>query len=235
MATDSKANHTRADSAIDGIDSIPKTFATAQSFCTAVSSFASQGGVQAITELLQLLPQREKEIKVKEDTIRDLNAKSATEKDSHVAYTRKLLSDYEDRYDEWRDESGELQSEVDALEAASRDKVTEIMALRKDLEDHKTKVQDLEKENTHVTIRFKEQECQLIELEARMETTQADSAACALQLRESQEQTTAQKRLFDEEAKRHQSLKDEAKKLKERVRAFHQFSVRTEELDLPET
>jgi chromosome segregation ATPase len=235
MATDPKANHTRADSAIDGIDSIPKTFATAQSFCTAVSSFASQGGVQAITELLQLLPQREKEIKVKEDTIRDLNAKSASEKDSHDAYTRKLLSDYEDRYDEWRDESGELQSEVDALEAASRDKVTEIMALRKDLEDHKTKVEYLEKEHTHVTTRFKEQNGQLIQMEAKMKKAQADSAACALQLRESQEQTTAQKTLFEDEAKRHQTVKDVAKKLKERVRTFYQFSVKTEELDLPET
>jgi chromosome segregation ATPase len=235
MAANPKATHTRADSAIDGIDSIPKTFATAQSFCTAVSSFASHNGVQAITELLQLLPQREKEIRIKDDTIRDLNAKSATEKDSHSAYTRKLLSDFEDRYEDWTDESTGLQNEVDALKAASREKVTEITALRKDLEDHKTKVEDLEKDHTHVTMRFKEQNNRLIELEAKMERTQADSAARAQKLKESQEQMTVQKRLFNEEAKRHRTLKDEANKLEQRVQTFDQFSVKIQELDLPRT
>jgi chromosome segregation ATPase len=235
MATNPKVTHTRADSAIDGVDSIPKTFATAQSFCTAVSSFASQNGVQAITELLQLLPQREMEIKVKDDTIRDLDAKSATEKDSHNAYTRKLLSDFEDRYDEWNDENAGLQSDVDAMKATSREKATEITALRKDLEDHKTKVEDLEVEHTHVTMRFKEQNHRLIELEARMERTQADSDARAQELEKSREQMTVQKRLFDEEAKRHQTLKDEAKKMKERMQTFIQFSVRIKELDLPGT
>jgi hypothetical protein len=101
MATEPKSSHTRADSAIDGIDSLSKTFATAQNFCTAVSSFASENGVQALNDLLQLLPRRENEIKAKEDTIRDLKANSAAQ--DNKAYTRHQLSDFEDRYDLWAD------------------------------------------------------------------------------------------------------------------------------------
>ena len=59
MAKEPSLGHARADSAMNEIDPTTKTIITAQDFCSAVSSFASHDSFKALTEVLDLLPQRE--------------------------------------------------------------------------------------------------------------------------------------------------------------------------------
>lgn len=233
MTAEPKSGHTRADSAVDGVDSISKTLTTAQSFCAAVSSFTSENGFQALTELLKLLPQRETEIKERDDTIQDLNAKLATQEKSHGAYTRKQLSDFENRYDEWNEENSTLQSDIEELETASEEKSKELLTLRRELEAYKTKVEDLEKEHTQMTKRLKEKDRQLVELEARLQNTQADADDYKEKQRQSDDQMIVLQKSYEDEVEKHQRLSEEATKTRERLLDLVRLSVKFKELDLP--
>lgn len=235
MAAESKSVHTRVDSGVDGINSTFRTLTTAQSFCAAVSSFTSENGFQALTELIKLLPQQENEIKERDDMIRELNAKLTAQEEFYSAYNRKQLEGFEDRYDEWNEENTTLQNEVEELEAASKEKSKELTLLERELKDNKVRIEDLEKEHTQMTKRLKERNQQVGELEARLQNTQADADGRIEELRKSHEQMAVLKRSFEDEVTKHQSLKEEATKTRERLRDFVQFSVRIKELDLAGT
>lgn len=235
MATGPKSGHVRADSGIDGLDPMSKTLATAQNFCTAVSLFASENGVQALTELLELLPRRENEIKLRDDMIRDLNAGSGALEKSHSIYTQKQLSVFEDRYEDWSETNTTLQSEVEELKKACKEKDTEITALRDDLEINKTINGDLELESSENTKRLKEKNQQIVDLDSRLQNTLADAEHRRQELNKSHDQMAVLKRTLKDEAEKYRKLYDEAKKMKEGFQKVKQFSVKITELDLQAT
>jgi chromosome segregation ATPase len=235
MAAEPTLGHPRTDSGVGGIDSISKTIFTAQSFCTAVSSFASDNGFQALNELLNLLPQLKDEIQARDGTIRDLEAKLAAQEKSHSDYTREQLLGFEDRYDEWNEENDTLQSKVEELKEASKKKDSKMAELRGELEVKEARVGDLEREHTQITKRLKERNQQIGELEARLQKTHVEADDLKEELRKLHGQMAVLQKSFEEEVNKYQSLKDKATKTRERYRELVQFSVEIIELDMPAT
>jgi chromosome segregation ATPase len=234
MASQSSLNHKRTDSGVDGTDTISGTLATAQSFCTAVSSFTSEHGFQAINELVQLAPQRELEIKKRDEAIQDLNAKLVALRKEHDVYNRQQLSNFEGRYDEWKEENTTLQDEIEELETASKEKDSEVTTLQSQLERFKARVNDLEMEHTQMTKRMKERGQQLGELEARLQRAQADMNERVQEIEKAHSQIDALQRSLEDETGQHRVLKEEANKTRARLKDFLQFSVKITELDLPD-
>jgi predicted RNase H-like nuclease (RuvC/YqgF family) len=93
-------------------------------------------------------------------------------------------------------------------------------------------VDDLEKENADLTTKIKERGQQLGSLEARLERALADLDGRAEEIEEAHNRTEALQCSLDNEANQHRILKEEASKIRLRLKDFIQFSVRIAELDL---
>ncbi|KAF3050543.1 hypothetical protein E8E11_010564, partial [Didymella keratinophila] len=235
MDAQSPSSHKRSDSVVDGTESISDTLATAQSFCAAVSTFTSEHGYQIINELVQIAPRHELEIKQRDETIRVLGENAAALQREHDIYTRQQLSDFEARYDEWKEESTALQKEIEELESAFEEKNSEVIRLQKQLKDVRARTEDLERESTEMTKRVKERGQRLGELEARLQSAQADMKERDHEIEQVRDQMGVMQGAFDNEVSQHKALKDEANKVNTRLKNFIQLSVKITELDLPDT
>jgi chromosome segregation ATPase len=233
MTTQSKSRHIRADSGLGDIDTFSKNLSNAQSFCAAVASLTSENGFQALTELLELLPQRDNEIKKRDNTIRDLNAQLAAQEKSHNDYNEKQLLTFEHRYHGWNEENISLQSSIEKLEAAAVVKDTEITALQDQLSVIEGKVKDLDEEHTQTTKRLKDRELQLVELGAQLRNSEVNADDYKDRQRQSSEQMAALQRSYNEEVRQHRLLMEEATKRRERLMHLTSLSVKIEDLSLP--
>jgi chromosome segregation ATPase len=233
MTTESKSRHIRADSGLGDIETVSNNLSNARSFCAAVASLTSENGFQALTELLELLPQRDNEIKKRDNTIRDLNAQLAAQEKSHDDYNGKQLFTFEHRYHGWNEENISLQSSIEELEAAAVVRDTEITALQEQLNVIEGKVKDFDEEHTQMTKRLKDRELQLVELGAQLRNSEANADDYKDKQRRSSDQIAAVQRSYNEEVKQHHLLKEEATKRRERLMQLMSFSVKIEDLNLP--
>ncbi|KAF2633277.1 hypothetical protein BU25DRAFT_416521 [Macroventuria anomochaeta] len=234
MAAQSSLGHKRTDSGVGGTGLIPDTLATAESFCTAVSSLASEHGFQAINELVKLAPQRELEIRTRDETIRDLRDQLVALQKERDVFDDQQLSNFEGRYKKWKEQNTTLQNKIDELKAALEEKDSKVTTLQSQLGDFEARVDDLEKENAQVTKRVKEKGQQLGELEAKLQRAQADLDGRVEEIKEAQNRMSALRDSFENEANQHRVLREEANKNRVRLKDFVQFSVKIAELDLPD-
>jgi chromosome segregation ATPase len=224
-------NRVRADSAIDGIETVPKTLVTAHNLRAAVSLFASDTGIQAFTELLNLFSQREKDMTARDKTIRDLNTKISAQKHSDDAFSAKQLSMYQKEYDGWKKKETVLDRKLEELKVMSDKKDKEVMGLRRQLEAEKAKNTDLEEECTQNTKRLKEMNQDILQLDDKLQKFTANAHTLQQDLNESNDQTALLEKSLAEQKKQCQLLETEAKKSKDRVKDFVKFSVKIKELD----
>jgi chromosome segregation ATPase len=234
MAAQSPSSHKRTDSGVGGTGPVADTLATAQSFCTVVVSLTSEHGFQAINELVKSVPQRELEIKIRDETIRDLRDELAGLQKERDVFNGQQLSTFEHRYEKWKVENTVLQKEIEELEAALEENDSKLITLQSQLGDVEARVDDLEKENTHLTTKVKERGQQLGSFEARLQRAQADLDERAEEIKEANNRTNTLQDSFDNEANQHRVLREEANKIRLRLKDFIQFSVKIAELDLPD-
>lgn len=233
MTTPPKPVHIRADSGLGDIESFSHNVSTAQRFCAAVTTLTSEDGYQALAELLQLLPQRENEVKERDDKIRDLNARLAAQEKSHEEYNQKQLSDFEHRYGKWSNDNTALQTEIDILKVAAAERNKNVTALQEKLNVIREKVKDFEKEHTQMTRRLKEKDLKLLELEAAVQSNLKIMDEHKEKQKQSCDQLAALQQLHEEEANQHRSLKDDMAKTRDRLMRMMAFSVKIEVLHLP--
>lgn len=235
MAGEPRSGHARADSAIDGIDPITKTLVTAQDFCAAVSSLASHDGFKVLTEVLDLLPQREKDIKTRDDTIRHLEDNLAAQEKSHKARTQQQISDFEDRFQNWIEERNALDTRSEELQAISDVKDKELAVLQEDLEMNKSRVEDLEGDITQKTMRLKDMAQQAGIVEAKLQKMQTAVDNHPKEVEQSRNDIAALKKSLEDNENDYRILEEKASKTKKRIEHLLRFSAKMEELDLPET
>ncbi|KAH7084168.1 hypothetical protein FB567DRAFT_528513 [Paraphoma chrysanthemicola] len=246
MATSPKSGHQRADSGVEGIDSASKALLTAQNFYNAVTSLTSEKGFQAFSDLLELLPRQETEIKVKDAAIHDLNDKLEAKEKSHKAFIKKQVLAFEDRYDDWTDENSTLEDRVEELEKAARVKDEEVMMLRKTNEEEVVRLRDVikhtEEKNTDLEAAYesltkasKEFEKRVVNLEATLQKSQAESEDRAQKIEELNDRIADMKKTLDEGDEKYRCLNAEAIQSKEALMGMLQYCVTLNELDLTET
>ena len=232
MASQALSSHKRTDSAVGGTDPASNLLATAQSFCTAVTSLTSEHGYQAIDELIKSVPQREIEIKIRDETIRDLRDELATLQKDRDAFNGQQLSNFERRYEKWKEEDTALRREIDELRSAIEEKDSKLITLQSQLGDLEARVDDLEKENANLTTKVKERGQQLGSFEARLQRAQTDLDGRVEEIKQAHNRTNALRGSLDNEANQHRVLREEANKIRLRLKDFIQFSVKIAELDL---
>jgi chromosome segregation ATPase len=235
MALNTAPSRVRADSAVDGIDSISKTFMTAQSFCTAVSLFASENGVQDLTKLLELLPRRDSDIKSRDATILDLQAKLDTREKSHNTDTQTQMSNFENRYAVWSKAKTILQNEVAELQKVSKERDIELTKLREELDIGKVRIADLETGLLESINTSKAKDRQIEDLGSRLESALLDADNRKAELNVSHDQMAVMKGTLNKEVERYRTVQDKARKMRETLQKFEEFSVTINELDLPAT
>jgi chromosome segregation ATPase len=234
MAAESNHNRKRVDSVIDA-EPISQTLATAQKYCSAMSLLASENGFRALSEVLELLPRRENEIRTRDETIKDLNTKLAAQEKSHKAFNQKQMENFEERYSDWDEEKTTLQGEVEELEEAAKDQDMEVEALRRELEKTNSRVKDFEEERTKNIKGLKKLEQQVAELEGKLQNTQANADKHKNELEGSYDQVAALKKSLEEETNKVSNLVTRTTKMKERLETFRQFSVEIVDLNLQAT
>lgn len=232
MAAQITSGHKRTDSGVGGTCSASNVLATAQSFCAAVSSLTSDHGFRAIDELVKSVPQRELEIKIRDETIRDLRNELAALKEDGEAFNGQQLSTFERRYQEWKEKNTALRREKDQLQVDLDKKDSTLVTLQSQLGGIEARVDDLEKENTHLTTKVKERGQQLGSFEARLQRAQTDLDGRAKEIEEAHNGINALRGSLDNEANQHRVLREEANKTRLRLKDFIQFSVKIAELDL---
>lgn len=232
MAAQTPSSHKRTDSGVGNTGPVSDLLATAQRFCTAVTSLTSEHGFQAIDELVKSVPQRELEIKIRDETIIDLRDELATLQKDRDVFNSQQLSNFERRYEKWKEENTTLQREIDELEAALEEKDSRLITLQSQLGDVEARVDDLEKENAHLTAKVKERGQQLASFEARLQRAQTDLDGRSEEIKEAHNRTKALQGSLDNEANQHRVLREEANKIRLRLKDFIQFSVKIAELDL---
>lgn len=235
MAGEPISGHARADSAIDGIDPVTKTLVTARDFCTAVSSLATEDGFKVLVEVLDLLPQREKDIKTRDDTIRRLEDKLAAQEKSHKARTQQQISDFEDRFQNWFDERNEYNTRSEELQKKSDKKDKELTLLQEDLKMHKSRVEDLEGKITQKNTMLRDMAQQAGILDANLQKMQTAVDNHLKEVEQSHNDIAALKKSLEDSKNIYRILEDKASKMKKRIEHLLQFSVKMEELDLPQT
>jgi chromosome segregation ATPase len=85
-----------------------------------------------------------------------------------------------------------------------------------------------------LTTKVKERGQQLGSFEARLQRAQADLDERAEEIKEANNRTNTLQDSFDNEANQHRVLREEANKIRLRLKDFIQFSVKIAELDLPD-
>jgi chromosome segregation ATPase len=214
MASNPNPNRERADSAIDGIDSVSKTLITAQNLRTAVSLFASDTAVQAFTELLELFSKREKDLEARERTIRDLDKELAAQTKSHEVFTKQQVATFANVRDDLIDESDRWESEA---------------------EEWKESNADLEGALSQSTKRSKGKEQEMAKLESRLESALTDTESHKQALIKSQDQMTELKGSLEEAKRKNEELQGNVDTLSENYKKVKQFSVKMKQLDLAVT
>ncbi|KAF2027724.1 hypothetical protein EK21DRAFT_114514 [Setomelanomma holmii] len=232
MTTQPKLGHIRTDLGVDGIDSIPQTLVQAQDFYTAVTSLTSENGFKALVELFKLLPQRDNDIKAKDEIICELNTKLHDQERCYKVFKQEQLSAFLDKYENWSEDNCTLQDQVEELKTAVKAKDGDLMALRKEAEGNKTQNEDLEEKRAQLTKRLKEMSSQMIQLEARLGSMESDSHVRVQDLAKSRNRVAVLEKSLEKEAERYQSLNAEATQSKERLSGMLQYFVRIKELDL---
>ncbi|CAN9466878.1 unnamed protein product [Alternaria alternata] len=235
MAKEPSLGHARADSAMNEIDPTTKTIITAQDFCSAVSSFASHDSVKALTEVLDLLPQRENDIISRDNTIRALKNELATKNELHKGHTQQLMSDLEDRFKSWILEKKELENEVKEVRDISDAKDKALELLRENLETSRSRAEDLERDIAQKTTRLKEMIQQVSVMEGRLQTMQVDEKNYLQEAERSRSEIDAIKKSLEDSEKMNQTLEEKFAKAKKTLDHYLQYSVEMKKLDLSET
>lgn len=232
MAGDSSSSHKRTDSGIGDTGPTADTLTIAEKFCTALASLTSEHGFQAISKLVKSVPQRELEIKTRDETIQDLRAELVALQKEQDVFNGQQLSSFERKYETWREENTALQKDVDELEAALEEKDSQVVTLQSQLGQFQARIDDLEKENAHLTAKVKERGQLLASIEARLQRAQADLDGRAEEIEEAHNRANSLRASLDNEANQHRVLREEANKIRLRLKDFFQFSVKIAELDL---
>ncbi|RYN17590.1 hypothetical protein AA0115_g11735 [Alternaria tenuissima] len=217
------------------IDPTTKTIITAQDFCSAVSSFASHDSVKALTEVLDLLPQRENDIISRDNTIRALKNELATKNELHKGHTQQLMSDLEDRFKSWILEKKELENEVKEVRDISDAKDKALELLRENLETSRSRAEDLERDIAQKTTRLKEMIQQVSVMEGRLQTMQVDEKNYLQEAERSRSEIDAIKKSLEDSEKMNQTLEEKFAKAKKTLDHYLQYSVEMKKLDLSET
>lgn len=232
MAENSSSSHKRTDSGIGDTGPTADTLAIAEKFCTALASLTSEDGFQAISKLVKSVPQRELEIKTRDKTIQDLKADLVALQKEQDVFNGQQLSSFERKYETWREENTALQKDIDEVEAALEEKDSQVVTLQSQLGHFQARINDLEKENAHLTTKVKERGQLLASIEARLQRAQADLDGRAEEIGEAHNRANALRASLDNEANQHRVLREEANKIRLRLKEFVQFSVKIAELNL---
>ncbi|KAH8634202.1 hypothetical protein IG631_09602 [Alternaria alternata] len=235
MAKQPSLGHARADSAMNEIDSTTKTIITAQDFCSAVSSFASHDSFKALTEVLDLLPQRENDIISRDNTIRALKNDLAAKNELHKGHTQQLMSDLEDRFESWILEKKELENEVKEVRNLSEAKDKALESLQESLETSKSRAEDLERDIAQKTMRLKETIQQVSVMEGRLQTMQVHEKNHLQEAERSRSEIDAINESLGNSEKMNQTLKEELSEAKKTLDHYLKYSVGMEELGLSAT
>ncbi|KAG9185944.1 hypothetical protein G6011_02500 [Alternaria panax] len=235
MAKEPTSGHARADSATNEIDPITKTLVTAQDFHTAVSSLASHDGFKALTEVLDLLPLRENDIKSRNDAIRDLENRLAAQNESHKEHTQKRMSEYEDRFKGWFQEKSVLENRARELEEVSHVKDEALAVLRENLETSKSKIEDLEGDITQKNTRLEEISQRAGMLEGRLHMIEVVENNHSKEVDRLRGEVAAVKKSLEDSEKNNQTLEEKAAKTKKVLDYHLQYSVEMTKLNLSET
>jgi chromosome segregation ATPase len=233
MASNPVANRVRSDSAFDDVESISKTFVTAQSFCTAVSLFASENGIQDLTKLLEVLPRRDNDIKSRDAAILDLQARLDAQEESHKTDTQKQMSNFENRYAVWSKANTILQNEISELRKASQERETELMQLRQELEVGKRRIEDVETRLRERIETSKAKDQQIVELKSRLQSALLDADSQREELKLSHGQMAVLESTLEQKEEKYKTVHDTARKRRETIQKFEEFSVTMNELDIP--
>ncbi|KAJ4993160.1 MEI5 protein [Stagonosporopsis vannaccii] len=232
MAAQTASGHKRADSYMNGVEPAHDALATVQSFCNAVTVLASDHGFQVVNELSKFAPQRELDVKIRDETIQDLKDELVAFHKERDVFNDQQLANFERRYKNWKDENTALKNDIDELEVALEEKDSKMITLQDQLRDLEARAGDLEKENAQMTTKIKERGQQLGILEARLQRAQADLENRAKEVEDARTSMGALQDSFDNEANQHRVLREEASKIRVRLKDFVQFSVKITELDV---
>lgn len=217
---------------MDGPGLTSDTLAIVQSFCTAVSSLTSEHGFQAINELVKSAQQHELDIKTRDGTIQGLRDEIVALQKEHDVFNGQQLSNFEGRYKKWTEENASLQSKMNDLEAALKEKDAGLATLHTQLGEIEAQNDDLEKANAQLTTNVKERGQRLGELEAKLQHAQADLDGRNEEIEKAQIRINTIQGSLDNETNQHRVLREEANKSRLRLKEFIQFSVKITELDL---
>lgn len=232
MAAQTVTSHKRADSVVNGVEPVQDIQVTAQSFCKAVAFLASEHGFQMIDELVTSAPQRELEIKTRDKTIQDLRDEMVDLQKERDRFNNLQLSNFERRYENWKEENTSLREDIDEVEAVLEEKKTKVVVLQNQLKNLEARADDLERENAQITAKVKERGQQIGFLEAKLQHAQADLDGQAKEIEKVRNHANTLQDSFDNEANQHKVLREEANKIRARFKELLQYSVKFAELDL---
>ena len=234
MAAESRPHHTRADSGVGSMNSISKTLASMQSLWEAMASLTKEDGFQELGNVIKHVPLQEDELRKRDEEIRRLNTGLAAQKQSYEAYNQTQLSHFEGRYHQWKTENEALQNEVEGIKAGSKEKDKLMGGLRQNLTDCNTRISNLENTQTKMQKTLDDKELLIKELNKKLETSKTSVSDYQQKLKTAKDHAAALQKSLNCETSEHQSLKNEAEKMRGKLKQFQQFSVRIKELDLPQ-
>jgi chromosome segregation ATPase len=175
----------------------------------AITAFASDSGLQMLSQLIDRIPELNKDIVKKDDQIQELSAQLATGKENHFADQQKQLQVFADMYDAWRDEKARLQSTAEGRKKDLEEKIKEMAALQATLDDLKIKSKNLETKLKEKVSTLKEKEQKIEALEKLHQKVQANAEEYSVKLGQSRIRVTQQETILGDYKAEHERLKKE--------------------------
>jgi chromosome segregation ATPase len=175
----------------------------------AITAFASDSGLQMLSQLIDRIPELNKDIVKKDGQIQELSAQLATGKENHFADQQKQLQVFADMYDAWRDEKARLQSTAEGRQKDLEEKIKEMTALQATLDDLKIKAKNLETKLKEKVSILKEKEQKIEALEKLHQKVQANAEEYSVKLGQSRIRVTQQETILGDYKAEHERLKKE--------------------------
>ncbi|KAH8704351.1 hypothetical protein GQ44DRAFT_778190 [Phaeosphaeriaceae sp. PMI808] len=232
MASKTKQAPARASPAINGMASLSDSLRMAENLKASITFFSSDNGFHALSQLTDQIPQLEKDIKGRDDRIKELTAQLDTERKHHVAEQRSGLENYNRKYDEYNDEKAALKRRIDGLQTSIQEKDTATTALQNELENYKTIGRELETKFKAKIAKLKEKEQEIENLRAELQKVRTSADDSSKKLSESRSRVVKLEGSLKESKNRHDSLKTEFDETNGRLNELLSFSAPLDDLDL---
>lgn len=209
MATVAAQAPARIISAVSGTTPLSDSLTMAINIKAAITAFASDSGLQMLSQLIDQIPELKKDIVKKDRQIQELSAQLATEKKNHSADQQKQLQVFTDVYDAWRDEKAKLQSTAERRKKDSDDKSKDMTTLQATLDDLRTKGKSLEAKFKEKVSIVKEKEQKIEALEKLHQKAHANAEEYSVKLGQSRIRVTQQETILGDYKAEHDRLKIE--------------------------